>query len=586
MEIYKFRNCFLHTGERSVIKDRQHLDLTTKTFDVLQFLIENRGKVVTKDEILGSVWNGSIVEESNLPVHISKLRRLLGETRDSRFIETVQGTGYRFVSPVETVGEDKWIKKIERGLGDVRSGAERTWPHSIAVLPLQNESGDPNIEYLTDGLTESLINSLSHIPGLKVIARNTVFRYKSKDIDVRDVGEALGVSTVLTGRARVVGDDLIVGVELTSAEDGAQIWGEHYHRKYSDLIALADEVSFAVAENLESTKVRNRFVFANSLTRDPESFRLYLKGRYFLEKHSANDMYKAIEFFYKSVALDPDNIHSYAEIVECYRALYTYDYISYVEFLEVTKPVLAIVANANQSFDFVQIMHCDLKVLAWEFDEAARYCRRALALNPNSLKGRLRYSDLLLQARNFTKALEQLEKIMIIDPLSVLIYKRIGRLFYMMGKYENAIAYLDDALDLEPASHEALALRGAAYAETGNYKESLRDLQESLRSEHHTETLTSIGMVYAKQGKAAKAYQILERVEAESKGHRGNSMMLAYVYLSLGETNKTYDVLEQAYARHDPDLRALTYDCRWNELRTDARFKSLVRRVGLPDLSN
>ncbi|MEP6705379.1 MAG: winged helix-turn-helix domain-containing protein, partial [Acidobacteriota bacterium] len=211
----------MNTAERSVIKERQHLELTTRTFDVLQFLIENAGKVVSKDEILGNVWNGNFVEESNLPVHISKLRRSLSESRDCRFIETVQGTGYRFVAPLQIVSESEWQSALNASSLLPTASDHRTINcHSIAVLPFQNEGADPDYEYLTDGLTESLINGLSPIPNLKVIARNTVFRFKGKYIDVKEFGEALGVSNVLTGRLRVSGQEFMVSVELIAAKDG------------------------------------------------------------------------------------------------------------------------------------------------------------------------------------------------------------------------------------------------------------------------------------------------------------------------------------------------------------------------------
>src|SRR5215204_6272215 len=193
MKIYKFRNFYLNPAERQVIKGENCLELTSRTFDVLQLLLENGGDVLTKDEILGKVWNGNFVEEGNLAVHISKLRRLLDETKDQPFIETVQGSGYRFVAPVQRISQSDWEKRLS-GINPLPpENVSHEWTFdSIAVLPLQNESGDVEIEYLADGLTESFINSLSRLPNLKVIARNTVFRYKNKISDAKEVGETLG----------------------------------------------------------------------------------------------------------------------------------------------------------------------------------------------------------------------------------------------------------------------------------------------------------------------------------------------------------------------------------------------------------
>jgi adenylate cyclase len=585
MHVYKFRDCLLNTAERSVIKEHQHLELTTKTFDVLQYLIENAGKVVSKDEILGNVWNGNFVEESNLPVHISKLRRSLAESRERRFIETVQGTGYRFVAPLKKVTENEWQAAFSASAFlPGQSHFQSIKGHSIAVLPFQNEGCDPTYEYLIDGLTESLINGLSHVPNLKVIARNTVFRFKDKYVELKHVADILGVSTVLTGRLRVSETEFTVSVELINTDDGTQIWGERFRRTLADLMDIQDEVLFAVVENLRLAKVGDRRLATNSLSRHPESYRLYLKGRYFLEKHSADDMRKAINFFKESVALDPQNIYSHVEIVECYRSLHAYGYISYEQFLEVAKPVLVIIGQGNQALDVVQTMYCDLRMLEWKFDEAALFCKRALAINPNSLKGRLRYSDLLLQSRDFRSALSQLERLMIIDPLSPLIYKRIGRLFYMSGEYENAIAFLNDALELEPGSFETLALRGAVHTEMFKFDDALEDFEESFRIEPNSETPAMTAVVYAKRGQIGQARKLLRKIESGSANQSGNSMVLAHIYLALGEKDKAYTALERAFELHDPDLRALTYDRRWISIRSEGRFRSLLKRIGLPNL--
>lgn len=562
------------------------MDLTTKTFDVLEFLIENAGKVVTKDEILGHVWNGNFVEESNLPVHISKLRRFLSESRDCRFIETVQGTGYRFVAPLQTVDDDEWqaASSATRGFPLVQSVTDIKASHSIAVLPLQNEGGDPEMEYLVDGLTEGLINGLSHVPGLRVIARNTVFRVDDTNLALKKLGELLEVSHVLTGRVRISGEEFVVSVELTRAGDETQVWGRRYCLVVADLMRVQEEVVFSVVESLTSSKIRTSRFPANSLTQDAESYRLYLKGRYFLEKHSSNDIYKAVDLFNESVLADPRNIFSHVEKVECYRSLHAYGYISYEDFLQLTKPILDAIAIGNQSLDVVQILYCDLKMLEWKFSEAERYCRRALAINTNCLKGRFRYSDILLQRRDFSAALEQLERIMIIDPLSPLIYKRIGRLFYMMGEYDKAIAFLNDALELEPGNYESLALRGVVHTELAHFREALKDFEESLRAQHHAETIAMTGVVYARQGNRAKALEMLKKLQSELTINTGHSTNLAHLFLALGDKTEAYECLERSYAQHEPDLRALTYDRRWIPVRNEARFKSLVKRVGLPKI--
>lgn len=586
MQIYRFRNCLLNTTERSVIKDDLHLELTTKTFDVLEFLVENAGKVLTKDEILGAVWSGNFVEESNLPVHISKLRKSLEESNERRFIETVQGTGYRFVAPVNLVKETVWKQVVENEfclpVPDFAASV-----NAIAVLPLHNRSSDSANDYLADGLTEGMINDLSHIGGLRVIARNTVFRYKNKDADVKKIGDRLGVSLIITGRIRECNDRLIVSVELISVRDGTQVWGAIYPLNLSNLIGIQRKIIHAISENLVlANKYRPPHVSGTTLAKNSESYRLYLKGRYFMERYSAHDMRKAIDLFKQSALIDPQNVLSLAETVECYRLLYSFDYIPYSEFCERVEPILSALSPGNQPTDAVCIVYCDSEMLKWNFDAAAEYCKRALEINPNSLRARLRHADLLLQSRNFAAALEETEKTLKVDPLSEIIYSRIARLFYVTGNYEVSVAYLNDALELEPRSYQALALRGAAFTELGRYEEALDDFVSSLDLHHNVETLAMMGVVYARSGRVNEAQEIIKRVERESNDDSEHSVKLAHIYLALGRTTEAYEALELAYSQHESDFRALTYDPRWNGIRTDARFRKLVERVGLPCLED
>jgi TolB-like protein/tetratricopeptide (TPR) repeat protein len=584
MPIYKFRDCLLNTAERSVIKGDKFVELTTKTFDVLQYLVENAGKIVTKDELLGTIWNGSFVEESNLPVHVSKIRRSLATPDNRRIIETVQGTGYRFLASIQVVNEDSWLDPASKA--DPASSIANGDPPSIAVLPFENDTGQSELEYLTDGLTEELINRLSEYRALTVIGRNTVFRYKHSTANVCEIGSVIGASTVLTGRVRSIGGELTVSTELTSASSGKQIWGSHYQKCESELFYVQEQIVSSIVDRIVPTERLSLTWPASVLTRAFGSSQLYFKGRQLLERHTADDMYRAIDLFKKSISLDHHNIHSRVEIFESYRSLYTYDYISYDEFQELIRPVIADVAEMNgiEKSDAAQIMYCDLNILDWRFAEAAENCRKALSINPNSLKGRLRFSDLLLLSRRFKEALEQLERLMIIDPLSLLIYARISRIFYWMGDYENAVLFLNDALDLDSRSHEALALRGHVRMEMGDYDNAMADFHASNALEYQPAMTALTGVVYARQGNWKAASEMFDRFALEGVGRPGYTTTQAYIHLVLGNKDDALSLLEQAFSLREPDLRALNYDRRWLPLRTNSRFKSLVQRIGLPIL--
>lgn len=588
MPIYKFRNCCLNPAERRVVKDKKYLELTPKTFDVLQLLVERRGEIVSKDEILEKVWNGSFVEEGNLPVHVSKLRRMLDETRSEPFIETVQGSGYRFISPVQALGEDEWQKHLPEKSHSPQSAAakisEKFVFDSIAVLPLENESKNEEIDYLADGLTESLINGLSHAPNLKVIARNTVFRYKNKQADAKEVGSTLGVAAVLTGRVKLIKDNLLISVELTNVADDTQIWGTQFNQPFSDLIKIQQEITFAVTEKLRSEISHAAVKTANNpFSQNSESYRLYLKGKYFLDKRTEVDIYKAIEYFQKSVSYDPENVFSYTEMVESYLLLYIFDCISYADALIRIKPLLAVISKLNQSVDTVQAMRGGVKIyLEWEFEESKKHLRHALTINPNCLIARHRYSSVLLMEGRFSEALKELHQLMLLDPLSLLNYKYIGRLFYRMGQYENALTYLKEAIELEPNDFETLALLGAAITELGNYDEALVIFQKSLEVHYNVDILSMLGYVYARSGKREMANQIIKQLESQSKDNCRHAIKLARIHAALEETEAAYNYLEQALHQHDIEIITIKSDPRWIKIYPETRFKELIGKAGLP----
>ncbi|MBS1792703.1 MAG: winged helix-turn-helix domain-containing protein [Acidobacteria bacterium] len=583
MTIYKFRNCFLHETERRVVQNGVYLELTPKTIDVLLLLIKRAGEIVTKDDILGEVWNGSFVEEGNLPVHISKLRRSLGESRTETFIETVQGSGYRFVAPVTIVPEQEWQQNLPPESQNYKdpSSADSNFD-SIAVLPLENETDDPEIEYLTDGLTESFINILSRIPDLKVIGRNTVFRYKGKKADPVQVGQTLNISAVLTGRIRVFKGTIQISVELTKVSDSSQLWGNTFDLKFSDIIDVQEKIILGVSENLRSEiakAIKNSLT--NPITNNPESYRLYLMGKYLMEKRLVNDALKAISCFEKSVCFDPINVYSYSAIVECYIWLLGIDYLTRVEALGKITPILSVISQLNQSFDLVQAMYGGVKMyLEWDFDEAKKHLLIALKLNPNCLFALYRYSYILTTTGYFSESLKVLQQLLYIDPISLLTYKRIGKVFYKMGRQENAIVYLNDALELEKNDWEAQMILASSLTELGRYKEAITIFEKCLTLNYDFEALSMIGYANALEGNKEKAYEIINQINSNSKTPVTNSIKLAKIYGALNEKDMAFKYLESAYQQHEIDLTSLISDPRWKSIADDPRFVDLAKRIG------
>jgi adenylate cyclase len=433
-------------------------------------------------------------------------------------------------------------------------------------------------------LTESFINSLSRVSGLKVIARNTVFRYKNKDIEAKEVGETLGVTAILSGRIRVIKDNLMISVELIKVADGTQLWGTQFNQPFSDIIKIQEKITLEVSEKLKS-EINNvtKNSLTNPVTNNAESYRLYLKGKYLLEKWTEESIYKAIDCFDKSVFYDPTNVHSYAETVECYCALYTSDYILYSDVLIKIKPYLSAISKLNQSVDVVQEMYGKIKMFfEWRFEEAEKHYQNALTINPYYLNALYRYTDFLIDLGRFPEALNLLNKIMITDPLSLPNYKRIGRLFYKMGRLENAVRYVNEALEINSTDYIALVILGAALTELGKYKEALSVFQKSLNLQYNIDTLSMIGYVNAREGKKDEAFQVIEQIKSQSKNNCNYSIKIAIIFLALGEKEITYNLLEQAFEEHDEDLIALKSDPRLKTINNEPRFKEFALRIGLP----
>lgn len=582
MQVYKFRNCLLNTIERSVIKEHEHVELRPRTFDVLEYLIANVGKVISKDEILGNVWNGSFVEEGNLPVHISKLRRSLGESKHIRFIETVQGIGYRFVAPVQVVDNRIWESSLPISKPVIPEPKSLHLSYkSIAILPLQNESPDLELDYVADGLTETITNKLALIPELTVIGRNTVFRYKDMDVDPREVGESLEVATVLTGRIRVENNDLVVGVELTEVKGGRTLWSNRFDGQFDEIIRIKEEISAAVADKLRSSAAPPTRSSYPTSTNSSESYKLYLKGKHFVSKRVVDGYNKAIACFEEAIRHDPTNLNAYAELVECYRLLHFVDALPYDYTVAKVRPYVAKLLLSDRPTDVEQLTRARLKLMEWKFDESIDLSAEALALNPNNIEAHFLRANVLTSQSRHPEAIAHLNAILTLDPLSLVTYKRMGRGYYRLGRNETAIEYLQVALEMEPSDFESLALMGATHIELGEYEVGLEYFRRSQKSEHSVEILSMFPYVAGLQGKFDEAREGYQEILATSEDKEKHALKLARIHLVLGEKEEAYHLLEVAFRKHEVDMVSMVYDQRLKTIRNESRFRELALRVGL-----
>lgn len=413
-------------------------------------------------------------------------------------------------------------------------------------MPLDNESDNAEIDYLADGLTESFINSLSHVSNLKVIARNTVFRYKNKDADAKEVGETLGVATVLTGRIRLIKERLMFSVELTKTTDGTQLWGKQFNHPFSEIIEVQEQIICAVSEQLQTEikSVTNNQA-TTAITNNAESYKFYLMGRYLFDKQTVVDNNKAIDCFQKSAFHDTKNVHAYVGIIESFLLLYFYDNATFDETVAKVSPFLQTVLQLRQDIDVVQVMWGKINLhFERNIEKAENNLKYALNISPNSSIAFYFYIDILICLGKHSEALKYIPKLIQLDSLSALAHKRVGRFYYRLEKFEVAITYLEDSIELEPLDYQTLFLIGACLVELGKYEEAILYFQKSLLSTDSVETLSMIGYAKAVEGKNDEAHQIIDQVKSRMLESIPRSH-LARIYAALGENETALEYLNQ-----------------------------------------
>ena len=452
---------------------------------------------------------------------------------------------------------------------------------SIAVLPFKNTTGDQNTEYLSDGISESLINSLSQLPGVKVIASTSSFKYKGKDVDPQEVGNALGVAGILTGRVMQRGDNLLISVELVNARDRTQVWGEQYNRKATDLLAVQLEISREIGEKLRlRLSAGEQQQLAKRETVNPQAYELMLKGLFYRRKGGTENSKKAVDYYNQAIAVDPTYALAYAELSASYRDLASGSVLDPKEF---TPKAEAAARKALELDDSLADAHYALALSkrdAWEWATAEREYRRAIELNPNLSAAHLRYAFYLNLVKRHEQAITEIERARELDPLWPSINANVGYVLYFARQYDRAIEALQKTVELDRNFPPTYNVLGFTYAAKGMYAKAIAAYQEAINLGNKSPSLQiHLGAAYAHAGDRKKAQAILEQLQKSEKYVSPGE--LAILYAALGDREQAFASLEKAYTAHDPSLQYLGVDPAVDSLRSDPRFADLVQRVGL-----
>lgn len=586
--VYEFGPFSLETAERRLLRDGRPVLLTAKLFDILLLLVRNGGRVVTKETLMNEIWSDSFVEENNLTVSISSLRKILGERYGERkYIETVTKRGYRFVARVGRVrGEGAApasLEQLRAGGDEWRVGGFDEAVSSLVVLPFLNVSKSSDLDYLSDGITENIIISLSRLPRLRVMARSTAFRYKGRELDVRKVGRELKVQTALVGRLREFKGRLLLGVELVDTRDGSQVWGESYNRPLSGVLRVQEEIASEISGKLRiELSGEERARLTKRHTESSEAYHLYLKGRYFWNKSSLNDIERSIKYFEESLGYDPDYSLAHAGLADCYIRL---GYLNEIPFNDSIPAIRREAARAVALDETLAEAHCSLgyaEVLSLHWPEAEKEFRRAIELNPNSALARRHYAFLLVICGRREEAVAEMERALQLDPLTPRMRLNAASVFYYARRYERSIEECRLVLEMEPGFGYAHGILALNYERLGMYKQAIAEVRKGLEVlREDPEMLSILGYLYAVTGKRREAKRMLNELMKLSGQKYVAPLFIAVLHTGLKETEKTFEWLERALEDRSyiAMLKAIPF---FAPLRRDPRFTDLLRRCGFP----
>jgi serine/threonine protein kinase/tetratricopeptide (TPR) repeat protein len=453
---------------------------------------------------------------------------------------------------------------------------------SLAVLPLTG--ADAGMEYLSDGITDSLIQTLSQLPGLRVMARSTVFRYKGKDADAQQVGQALGVRAVLTGRLVQRGQRLTIETELVDVQDGSRLWGERYDRETADILAVEKAMAQEIAEKLRLRLTgEQRKRIGQPVTQSTEAYQCYLKGRYHWNKRTEDGLKKSIKLFEEAIEHDPTYALAYTGIADAYLNLGGWGHLAYHEAYPRAKAAatraLAIDENLAEAHVSLAMVN---KEYYWDWAGAGQRYRRALELNPNYAVAHQWYGEYLAAVGRHTEAIAAVKRALDLDPLSLIIHATLGRhAYYFARQYDQAIAQLRKTLEMDANFWVAHSFLGWVYARVGRLADALAEFQTARRLDENLENIAGLGYTHGLSGHADEAGQALEELRQIAEKRYVSPILSAVIAIGLGQHDRAFDWLEKAYEDRAQMLSEIKADPLFDSIRSDQRFADLLRRVGL-----
>lgn len=634
---YQFDAFCIDARKRVLLRDGELVPLTPKAFDLLLVLLKHRGQVLEKDDLMEKLWPDSNVEEANLPIHVSSLRKALGESpNERRYIVTIPGRGYRFAADVEELKTERQEWVVERYAKNTiviqeptsaidpnrtlpshliiprRSKAAligvfilaatilasglllwlsrdsvgklpQTQVKSLAVLPFM-QSGGGYYDYMGLGIADSLITKLSNLNKIKVRPTSSVIKYSNQSDDVSQIGRELGVEAVLEGSVRRDGDKVRITVQLVRVEDGSPLWAEKFDDTFTGIFQIEDSMSRRVAESLLLKLTgEEKAVLTKRYTDNVEAYNEYLMGRMFWNKRTIDGIKKAIEHFDNAITLDPNYALAYAGLADCHIVLYSYS--DHADKEEIPKSKEA-ATKAIQTDATLSEAHTALGYVLYsehDYAGAEKEYKRAIELNPHDATAYHRYAILQLSAGRSDDALQLIKRAQELDPLSLIINTALGQIYSFNGRYAEAIEQLRQTLEMDSSFIHARGFLGLAYLKKGMYEDAIREIEKAAAPSGNPvprDIVSCRGFIDAVTGKRAEAKKILRDLTDLRKERHVSAAHIALIYTGLGETDQAFKWLNTAYQERDLGFGWLNHPG-FDGLRSDSRFADLARRIGI-----
>jgi serine/threonine protein kinase/tetratricopeptide (TPR) repeat protein len=467
-------------------------------------------------------------------------------------------------------------------------GSRRIRINSVAILPFV--SADPSMEYLSDGITEGVIDRLSGLPNVKVISRTSAFRYKQRDLDSQKVAKELGVDALVTGRVVQRGDDLSVSAELVDVREDKQLWGEQYSRKVADVATIQQEIATAISGNLRVRLTpEEKTMLAKSPATNPEAYQLYLKGRYHANQQTAAEVKKGIAYFQQAIDRDPGYALAYAGLADSYSTLG--GGFMYVPPSDSFPQAKAAAMKALELDDTLAEAHAALAYAVlfadWDWPTTEREFKRAIELNPNSALSHSRYAECLKTRLRFNESMAEAQRAQELDPLSPDIASELGVVHFMARRYDASIVQFQKALDLNPnlpAVHATLAI---AYAMKRMYPQAFAEYdkiadQDKVTAAENQFVAAVLGWLYAVSGRRTDALRIAQEFKDLSAHSYVDFYWSGMIFAGLGDKDAAFRSLEKSYQQHAATMPYLAVDPFWYGMHSDPRYADLLRRMALP----